>query len=626
MGRALAARDLGGKMADDAAGAGLVTRVDHGMTAVLILDAPPVNALGHALRQALWQAIEAAEADPAIAAIVLRAAGRSFPAGADIREFDAPPRDPQLPALCNRIEACQKPVVAALHGTALGGGLELALAAHGRVALASAQVGLPEVTLGILPGAGGTQRLPRLIGADQALRLMITGRPVPAAEALALGLLDRVVEEGLDLAALQRAADLAGMPPRRSADRREGLRDGLAYQQAVAAWRGRVASGRLPAPRRIVDCVEAAQLLPFEAGLDFEAAAFADLVDTPESRGLRHAFFAERRAARFAETRITPRPELPPVRRLGLMGAAAADLALPALHAGLSVTLVDPTRPQLVQALERIAAQHDKAVADNRLTEAARDAEWARLGTGLAAAALSECDAVLAADDRLLPEAMEATPPGTLLALIGRGAVDPGTRAADLLGFRPAGARLAEIVVTPYTAPAQVLRAQALARGLGLGVLRSAAPGGVPGRVMAAGRAAVAHLTAQGVEPGDLAAALAGFGLPQLAPEGAQPRPATPEAVQRPILHRILAAMVNEGARLLGRGIVVSADEIDFALVTGAGFPRWQGGPMFWADRRGLMILRRDLEGWAEEAPDLWAIAPLLAELAGRGGRFADLG
>lgn len=605
--------------------AGLVTRSDRDGIAILKIDAPPVNALGLPLRQALWAALTDAAADPEIGAIILAARGRAFSVGADITEFDAPLGEPGLPALCEWIEGQPKPVVAAIHAAALGGGLELALAARGRVALAGAQLGLPEVNLGLLPGAGGTQRLPRLIGAEQALRLMLTGRSVGAAEALAIGILDVVVEDGLERAALDLARKLMKSPGLPTSQRRDGLRDPVVYQKAVNAARVAVQGQTQPALARIIDCVEAAHLLPLEAGLAYEAAAFEDLLASPESAALRHVFFAERRAARFAETRLRPRPDLPPLQRIGVLGAAAADLAMALLQSGCEVALVEPNRPNLVQALEKIAALQEKAVAEGRLTEARRDLDWARLGSALAASALTECQAVLVADAALMPEAMAATAPGTLLAMIGRGGVQPQDRGADILGFRPAGARLVELVVTPATAPEQVLQGQALARLLGLGVLRSAMPGGVPGRIMAAGRAAVSHMVSQGEDAAEIAAAMLAFGLPALAPQGAQPRRGQAPAVAKRIEARVLGAMANEAARLLGQGLVSHPSEIDYALVAGQSFPRWQGGPLFWADRRGLMILRRDLEAWAPEAPEIWGIAPLLADLAGKGARFSRL-
>ena len=599
--------------------AGPLRQERHGAVLVLVIDAPPVNALGHALRAGLWQAIAAAEADATVGAVLIRAAGRTFPAGADISEFGQPPRAPQLPDLCDRIEACPKPVLAAIHGTALGGGLELALAAHARIARADAMLGLPEVRLGILPGAGGTQRVPRLIGAEQALRLMLTGKPVSATEALALGLLDGVVEDGLEVAALRLAEGLVGRRLTATRDRREGMRDGAAYQTAVAAARLAQAGARLPAGARIVDCVEAAQLLPIEQGMVFERAAFADLVATPEAAGLRHAFFAERAAARFPEAKVEARP----VAQLGVIGAAGSDLALLALQAGCPVVLVEPNRPQLVEALERIAAAQETAVQEGRLTPAARDADWERLTPALGAAALADSDLVLVADAALLAEAAEAAPPGAVLALTGRGALPDSPRASDMIGLRLVGGRLAELAVGPQTAPEAVATARAVARRLGLLCLRAAAPGGIAGRVMLAGRAAVTHLLAQGEAPARVAGALRGFGLPQLAPEAAAEASETGASAGR-IIARVLSAMANEGARLLERGIAQRASDIDFALVAGLGFPRWQGGPMFWADQRGLLILRRDLAEWGQEAPEIWAMAPLIADLAAQGGHFAD--
>ncbi|PRD39845.1 UNVERIFIED_CONTAM: ehhadh [Trichonephila clavipes] len=595
-------------------------RLEHRDTvAVLVLDSAPVNALGKGLRAAILAALTKAEADPAITAIVIRAEGRSFPVGADISEFGQPPADPALPDLCDRIEACTKPVVAAIHGTALGGGLELALAAHARVALASARVGFPEVTLGILPGAGGTQRLPRLIGAEHALRLMLGGKPVQAAEALALGLLDEVVEDGLEAAALRRAQAMAGQPFLRSSDRTDGLRDGIAFHRAIAAARTKVERGRLPAPARIVDCVEAAQLLPFDMGQAFERAAFDDLVGTPEAQALRHAFFAERGAQRLPVGTVSP----PAPRRIGIFGARTADLALPALMAGLEVVLVDPNRPRLVEALERIATAQERQVTEGHMQPAARDAQWARLTPALGAAALEGCELVLLGEAGFLAESVEATMPGTTLALIGRAdlAAD-AARMADILGFRPAGGRLIEVVAGPQTSGSAQARAIALARRLGMEALRCAAPGGIGARVMAKGRAAVAYLIAQGETPAALAGALLDYGLKSLVPDA----PEQPAAAVVPRLSgRVLGAMANEGARLLGEGLVARPSDVDFALMAGNGFARWQGGPMFWADRRGPILLRHDLQGWAEERPDLWSPAPLIEDLGARGGHFADL-
>ncbi|NUB43668.1 enoyl-CoA hydratase/isomerase family protein [Fertoebacter nigrum] len=592
------------------AGQQVVQRHRAGEVMVLVIDHPPVNALGHALRAGLAAGLAEALADDAVQAVVIRAEGRTFPAGADLAEFGQPPRAPVLPDLCNQIEASPKPVIAALHGTALGGGLEIALAAHARVALASTRLGLPEVHLGILPGAGGTQRLPRLIGAAEALRLMLTGRPVGAAEAMALGLVDQVVEDGLEAAALAMARTSIGLglPPTR--DRREGLRDVAGYQAVLAAARKAQGAARLPGPGRIIDCVEAALLLPFAQGLAFERAAFLDLVGSPEAIGLRHVFFAERRAAKMPEARVAA----PPLAQVGILGTGdeAADLALALVQAGLPVTLAGVERPALVAALERIAGRQEQAVAAGTLTAAARDADWARLQPALGAAALTGADLVLALpgeDAGALPDAVTLGGGGPGLSL-----------------QLPPGERLAELVVPQGTAPARVAQLLALARKLGRVAVWSAVPGGIGARVRAACLRAAAHLVAGGTDPARITAALAHFGFDGLvAPGGEAPVAAGKPLDRAGIMARLLGAMANEGARVLGEGGARCPSDIDLALVLGQGFPRWEGGPMFWAERQTLLILRRDLRVWAADAPQLYTPAPLLDELFRQGLTLGSL-
>ena len=264
---------------------------------VIAVDNPPVNALSHAVRQGIHDAISTAQQDGSKAVLIV-CAGRTFIAGADITEFGMPPKEPHLPDLCNTIEASSKPVVAALHGTALGGGLEVALSCHYRCAVPGAKVGLPEVKLGLLPGAGGTQRLPRLIGASAALDLMISGNPVDAAKAAALGLIDHIVDGEPRDAALAWCRDLVA----NNAERRrtselpvEEVRPGLLdeYRSTLA----RRARGQI-APQKIVDCVEAALTRPFAEGLQIERAKFIECMQSPQSAALRHMFFAEREAAK----------------------------------------------------------------------------------------------------------------------------------------------------------------------------------------------------------------------------------------------------------------------------------------------------------------------------------------
>jgi 3-hydroxyacyl-CoA dehydrogenase len=666
-----------------------------GAVAVLVMDAPPVNALGARLRAGLMTAIAAAAADGGVQALVLRGAGRGFSAGADIAEFGRAAVPPGLAEVVAALEATGKPVVAALHGPILGGGLELALGAHHRIAAPDASLGFPEVSLGLLPGAGGTQRTPRLIGAARALDLMLTGRRVPAAEALAMGLIDAVVEGDLAAAALALAAELgaeaaAGRKPVPTCDRRDGLADPAAYLAEVAAARQAVA-GRLPAPARIVDCVEAAQLLPFAQGMTFERAAFAEMRDSPESAGLRHVFRSERLAARASEGVAARRVDRAAVIGLGADGAA---LALALAAAGLAVTVRAADRAALAAGLGRIAAEQERQVAAGNLTGADRDAAWARITPAQDAAALAEAEFVVVApppgEDRTA--AGLALPAGALLASAAAApdlaALAAGAGRSGAIGFRLTPPRLVELAVGAGSAPEAVATGLALARRMGcLAVRTAAAPGLILPRLQTALFQAADHVLEEGATPAALDAALRAFGLP-LGPCEAQDRagpdrwfppdpsgsgtglgsllrtagrlgdaasagyyragapaeaPDDPEVLEllaelrrakaivprrlgaEEMRRRCLTALANEGARLLGEGVAARASDIDAAMVAGGAFPRWEGGPMFWAARRGLIVLRADIRRWGETAPDHWQVAPLIDELIRTGRSLAEL-
>ncbi len=276
-----------------------VTQDLHEGVATFGMDAPPVNALGAALRRRLGELIASAIATPEVKAIVIAAEGRMFSAGADLREFGQPATAPVLSDLCRQIEDSPKPVIAVLHGAALGGGAELAMAAHYRIATASATIGLPEVTLGLVPGAGGTQRLPRLVGPQAAIDMMLSGKAITAGQAEDSGLIDGIVGDDRRAAAQAFARGLLArdLGSRPTSGRRDWLADGAGWLAAVR--RARRALGPTPgaAPGRIVDCVEAALVLPIDAGLGFERVAFEDCLSDPASVALRHLFLAERRIA-----------------------------------------------------------------------------------------------------------------------------------------------------------------------------------------------------------------------------------------------------------------------------------------------------------------------------------------
>lgn len=264
--------------------------------ALVQLASPPVNALGAAMRAQLWDIFQRITADQRIRSVVMLATGRVFSAGEDIRELGKPDTGPTLSQVCNLIEGMKVPVVVGLQGAALAGGAELAMAAHYRIALNDAVIGLPEVTLGLVPGAGGTQRLPRLVGAKHALNMILGGRSITADTAMRIGLLDGVVEDDLafDAMALVRRINT----PRPTYARRDKLADGIAYLDEIAARRKTVAASGRFASQRALDCIEAALLLPFHTGLTFEADAFARCLAHPQSQALRHVFLAERSISR----------------------------------------------------------------------------------------------------------------------------------------------------------------------------------------------------------------------------------------------------------------------------------------------------------------------------------------
>lgn len=287
-------------MTDDDAQKPAVSFVRDGAVAILEIDNPPVNALSAVVRGGLLDGIHRAEADPAVAATVILCAGRTFVAGADIREFGRPPIDPALPVVLAAIETAAKPVVAAIHGTALGGGFELALACHRRVAEAGARVGLPEIRLGVIPGGGGTQRLPRLVGVARALETILGGAPIGAEVAATWGAVDEIVAEGCDLRAAAlahaRTAIAAGTPPIRTRDR-EAMPPGNGARALLAERRAALAAADPDevAGLAAIEVMAIGLEQGFDAGLAAERAAFVALRDSPRAAAKREAFFAARR-------------------------------------------------------------------------------------------------------------------------------------------------------------------------------------------------------------------------------------------------------------------------------------------------------------------------------------------
>ncbi len=367
-----------------------------GNIGVISIDSPPVNALSHAVRQGIMEALDEAERDTSEAVLII-CQGRTFIAGADISEFGKPPKDPWLPEVVDRIEATAKPVVAAIHGTALGGGFEVALSAHYRCAVAAAKVGLPEVKLGLLPGAGGTQRTPRLAGVEAALQLMTSGAPIGAAQAMAIGLVDKIVEGDLLEGALAWATELvaSGAEPRRTSEQEVPAFEKTVFDESRAVLSKRARSQ--VAPQAIVDCVEAAASMSFEDGSKVERTKFMELMEGEQSAALRHFFFAERQAAKIdGLSKDTPTR---PVESVGIIGGGTmgGGIAMSFANAGIPVTMIEISSDALERGLSIIDRNYQGSVKRGKLSEEKAAACRALIGGSTDYASLADVDMVIEA-------------------------------------------------------------------------------------------------------------------------------------------------------------------------------------------------------------------------------------
>ena len=434
-----------------------------GDVSVITIDNPPVNALSHAVRKGLVDCIEAASDDNETQAMVLLCAGRTFIAGADIREFGLPAKTPLLPDVVAVIEAAQKPVVAAIHGTALGGGLEVAMACHYRIAQNDAVVGLPEVKLGLLPGATGTQRLPRLIGAERALELMLSGESISAAAAHDAGLLDEVTDsDDLPAAAVDFARTRIAAGPRRVRDMVvKGVDAGVfaAAREAIA----RKARGLL-SPELIVRCVEQAVEKSFDEGCRAEREYFLQCVNSPQSRGLRHAFFAEREAAKVPGVdKETPRRDIRHIAVLGA-GTMGAGIAYACLAAGYTVHLLDNNDAALERGSESVRGLLNGGAARGKLSATFVQECLQRFATGSDYADIHNADLVIeavvesmAVKHEVFAKLDSICKPGAILA--------SNTSTLDIDKIASATSRPADVIGLHFFSPAHIMRLLEIVRG-----------------------------------------------------------------------------------------------------------------------------------------------------------------
>lgn len=507
----------------------------RGPVLIATLDSPPVNALNVELRRGLIAAIEKAEADASVQAVLLVGAGRAFIAGADIREFGQSPQPPSLPEVCNRIEACSKLVVAAMHGHALGGGLEVAMAAHYRLAMRDAKLGLPEVQLGLIPGAGGTLRAPRLMGAGPAVDLMLSGRHMGAVEAQACGLVDRLGDDdSAEVAGLAYALELLqqGASMRRtrdasatSAERSESLAT-LAKLEAETAKKSR----GLFSPLKVIESVRNGLELSFDEALKRERQLFLQCIDSPQRAGLIHAFFAEREVVKVPEARAAQPRRLASVGVVG-GGIMGAGIAVSLLDACLPVTMIERDEASIARGRANVEKVYDGLIAKGRMTSEAKAAVMARFSGSISYDALAQVDLVIEAvfEDLDVKKAVFAEldrvcKPGAVLATntsyLDIDAIAASiSRPQDVIGlhfFSPAHImKLLEIVVPAKVSADVVATAFNLANKLKKVPVRAGVCDGFIGnRILAVYRQAADYLMEDGASPYEIDAAVREFGYP----------------------------------------------------------------------------------------------------------------
>ena len=693
----------------------VMTRREGGVAVVTITN-PPVNAISSAVRRGLKESVEAADADVGVKAILIVGEGANFVAGADIREFGQAPQPPSLPEVCNRIEDCTKPVISAIRGAALGGGLEIALAAHYRVALGDAKLGLPEVQLGLMPGAGGTVRAPRLAGAQAGLDLMLSGRHIKAKEALSLRLVDRIADgEDAQAAGLAYANELLaqGAGVRRTRDA-QGLADRVAAQAAIDAAKADTVkkSRSLFSPLKIVEAVQTALDKSFDEAVKLEREAFLACIDSPQRAGLIHAFFAEREVAKVPEAKAAqPRA----LNSIGIVGGGTmgAGIAVSALDAGLPVVMVERDHASIDRGRANVEKVYDGLIGKGRMTPEAKAAVMARYTGSTDYAALAHVDLVIEAvfeDIEVKKSVFKGLDcvckPGAVLATntsyLDIDAIAASiSRPQDVIGlhfFSPANImKLLEIVVPAKVSADVVATAFALAKKMKKVPVRAGVCDGFIGnRILAVYRQAADYILEDGASPYEIDAALREFGYPMgpfqvsdlaggdigwatrkrraatrdprtryveiadricergwfgqktrrgwyLYPEGArvgqedpevqaivdaerQKKGVTPRQISpEEIIRRYMAAMVNEGAKVVEEGVALRPLDVDVTFLSGYGFPRHRGGPMKYADMVGLPKILEDIRAYAKEDPLFWKPAPLLEKLVAEGKDFSSL-
>jgi 3-hydroxyacyl-CoA dehydrogenase len=511
----------------------LVSLRNDGDIAVITIDNPPVNALNFALRAGLVDLVARARADAGTAAIVIVCAGRTFIAGADIGEFGKPAREPTTLDVIAAIEASEKPVIAAMHGTPLGGGLEVALGCHFRAAAPGTRLGLPEIKLGLIPGAGGTQRLPRLIGFDKAMAMILSGDPIPATEALQAGLIDAIIEGNLAAAAVAFARGIVAQhrAPALAKHRDDKLApwrgDPEKFDVAAATYTKR-ARGR-DAPAAAIEALRGAITLPVDEALARERALFLDLAAGEQSKAQRHIFFAEREAAKLPELAGIKANDILRAAVIGA-GTMGGGIAMCFANAGIPVRVVEANSEALARGLDAVAKNYRSAAARGGLTMDEAEARIARIAGTTDLGTVGDADIVIEAVFEDMPVKQQVfaaldriAKPGAVLATntsyLDIDALARGTGRPDaVVGmhfFSPANImRLLEVVRSAATSPATLATAIAVGRKIGkIPVVVGVCHGFVGNRMHRVRAVEAERLLLEGALPADVDAALTDFGF-----------------------------------------------------------------------------------------------------------------
>ena len=684
-----------------------VVRVERdGELALIVVHNPPVNTITADVRAGLRAALENIRAARDVRAVILRCEGSTFFSGADIGEFSGPPKEVEYRLLFNDLEALDVPVVAAMHGTVMGGGLEIALACHYRIAAPSTRFALPEVTLGIIPGAGGTQRLPRLIGAERALEFILSAKPVGAPQATELGFLDEVIEGDLTLGASNYVRSLLakGKGPRRTG--------AMTVDPATASaemFQRQTEQARKLYPNRTagltaVDAVRKAANSGLAEGLEYETALANERKASVESRGAIHVFFAERDSRRVPglgdETRALP------IKSAAIVGAGTmgGGIAICFANAGIPVTLLDANAQSLERGLANISGIYQSMVDRGRLTAAEADQRRGLVRTSLDYGDVKDADVIVEAvfesmdlKREIFAKLDAVAKPGAVLAtntstLDIEDIASATSRPGDVIGmhfFSPANVMpLLEVVRTTRTSPVAIKTVMELAKPLRkTPVLAKVCYGFVGNRMMEGYAREAQRIVLEGATPRQVDSALEDWGMAmgilavfdmagvdvgvnvhkanasQYPPDpsyyqadialydagrlgqkngkgyyryepGKRARIDDPEAIailnrksvdlqiaprahsSQEIQERCLFPLLNEGFRILGEGIVLRAADIDVVWTSGYGFPRYRGGPMFYAETIGLETLLNGMRRYRDIfGPMHWEPAPLLVEL-----------